>query len=77
MLTVTDSNTTGLRGPVLTLDEIQARGNVLRADENWAAFEGMGYTKEDDAAWVRGDKVKPPSCTTPSCRDPLLLSKTG
>ncbi|MYA51711.1 MAG: hypothetical protein F4045_11485 [Chloroflexi bacterium] len=50
MLTVTDSNTTGLRGPALTLDEIQARGNVLRADENWAAFEGMGYTKEDDAA---------------------------
>lgn len=50
MLTVTDRNTTGLRGLVLSLGDIQARGNVLKRDENWAAFEGMGYTKEDETA---------------------------
>ena len=50
MLTVTDSNTTGLRGPVLSFDDIKERGNILKKDENWAAFEGMGYTKEDDNA---------------------------
>ena len=50
MLTVTDRNTTGLQGPVLSIEDIKARGNVLKKDENWAAFEGMGYTKEDDTA---------------------------
>ena len=50
ILTVTDSSTSGLGGPVLSLGDIQARGNVLRSNENWAAFEGMGYTKEDESA---------------------------
>lgn len=49
MLTVTDRNTTGLRGPILTSENIQARG-VLVEGEDWAAFEGMGYTKPDDTA---------------------------
>ena len=50
MLTVTDRNTSGLGGPVLLFDEIQRRANILGRDENWAAFEGMGYTKEDENA---------------------------
>ena len=49
MLTVTDRNTTGLQGPILTSEDIRARG-VLREGEDWAAFEGMGYTKTDDTA---------------------------
>ena len=55
MLTVTDCNTSGLDGPVLSFDDIQSRGNVLGKGDNWAAFEGMGYTKEDeDALGSRG-----------------------
>ncbi len=56
MLTVTDYNTTGLRGPVLSFEDIHARGNALNEGENWAAFEGMGYTKkkDDDALGSRG-----------------------
>ena len=50
MLTVTDQNTSGLDGPVLSFEDIQNRGNVLGRDDNWAAFEGMGYTKEDESA---------------------------
>ena len=50
MLTVTDCNTSGLDGPVLSFEDIQRRGNVLGKDDNWAAFEGMGYTKEDESA---------------------------
>ena len=50
LLTVTDRNTIGLRGPVLSFADIQGRGNILRRDENWAAFEGMGYTKEDETS---------------------------
>ena len=50
MLTVTDCNTSGLNGPVLSFEDIQRRGNVLGKDDNWAAFEGMGYTKEDESA---------------------------
>lgn len=50
MLTVTDSNTSGLGGPVLSLEEIEKKGNVLSIGDNWAAFEGMGYTKDDDYA---------------------------
>ena len=50
MLTVTDWNTSGLDGPVLSFQDIQKRGNVLGRDDNWAAFEGMGYTKEDESA---------------------------
>ena len=55
MLTVTDSNTTGLQGPVLSFQDIQARGNSLREDENWAAFEGLGFSKENqDSLGSRG-----------------------
>ena len=55
MLTVTDSNTSGLQGPILSFADIQARGNILERDENWAAFEGMGYTKRnEDALGSRG-----------------------
>ena len=55
MLTVTDSNTSGLGGPILSFEDIQRRGNVLGRGDNWAAFEGMGYTKEDeDALGSRG-----------------------
>ena len=55
MLTVTDSNTSGLDGPVLSFGEVQEKGNVLGRTHNWAAFEGMGYTKEDkDALGSRG-----------------------
>ena len=50
MLTVTDRNTSGLGGPVLSFQEIQRRGNILNSGDNWAAFEGMGYTKEDESA---------------------------
>ena len=55
MLTVTDSNTTGLQGPVRSLADI-AQGDALSEGENWAAFEGMGYTKKsnDDALGSRG-----------------------
>ena len=55
MLTVTDCNTSGLDGPALSFEEIQNRGNVLDKSENWAAFEGMGYTKTgQDALGSRG-----------------------
>ena len=55
MLTVTDSNTTGLQGPVLTFDDIQSRVNGLGTDENWAAFEGLGFSKDSsDALGSRG-----------------------
>ena len=50
MLTVTDSNTSGLGGPTLSLEGIRKRGNVLGRNDNWAAFEGMGYTKVDESA---------------------------
>ena len=55
MLTVTDSNTSGLRGPVRSLEDI-GQGKALGEGENWAAFEGMGYTKKksDDALGFRG-----------------------
>ena len=55
MLTVTDSNTTGLRGPIRSLADL-AQGRALSEGENWAAFEGMGYTKKssEDALGSRG-----------------------
>ena len=54
MLTVTDWNTSGLQGPILTLEQIDALGRLER-DWNWAAFEGMHYTKEnEDALGSRG-----------------------
>ena len=55
MLTVTDSGTTGLGGPILEPEDIDARGGVLEKGEDWAAFEGQGYTKVDqDALGSRG-----------------------
>ena len=46
LLTVTDSGTHGLRGPALTQQELQERGYELKSDENWAAFEGQGFTRK-------------------------------
>ena len=56
LLTVTDYNTTGLRGQIRSLEDIQAQKGALGEGENWAAFEGMGYTKKegDDALGSRG-----------------------
>lgn len=48
LLTVSDSGTHGLRGPALTQEELQERGYELGAEENWAAFEGQGFTKKSD-----------------------------
>lgn len=55
LLTVTDSGTTGLRGPIVSDDELAARQYTLKPQENWAAFEAQGYTKEnEDALGSRG-----------------------
>ena len=55
MLTVTDTGTSGLGGAILSADEINERGGVLDAGEDWAAFEGQGYTKANqDTLGSRG-----------------------
>lgn len=60
LLTVTDRNTTGLRGPALSVEDLNRRGEEtgalqLRPDENWAAWEAMGYTKVgEDSLGSRG-----------------------
>ena len=55
LLTVTDTGTTGLRGPMVSAEELQARDYKLKPEENWAAFEAQGYTKEnEDALGSRG-----------------------
>ncbi len=55
LLTVTDSGTTGLQGPILSREEREERGPKLRPGENWAAFEGQGFTKKDrDTLGFRG-----------------------
>lgn len=55
VLTVTDSGTHGLRGPVYAPKELQERGYNLKDDENWAAFEGQGFTKSNrDSVGSRG-----------------------
>ena len=46
ILTVTDSGTGGLKGPVLTQEQLEARGHQLKDGENWAAFEGQGFTEK-------------------------------
>ena len=46
LLTVTDSGTGGLKGPVLTQTELDDRGYKLNDGENWAAFEGQGFTEK-------------------------------
>ncbi|ORW41608.1 hypothetical protein AWB90_20105 [Mycobacterium paraense] len=50
LLTVTDSRTTGLLGPALSLGDLADRAKQtgaleLAPDEHWAAWEAMGYTK--------------------------------
>ncbi len=55
VLTVTDRGTKGLGGPMLKEAEIASRGRVLNDGEDWAAFEGHGYTKTNqDALGSRG-----------------------
>ena len=56
MLTVTDSGTSGLIGPTLTKAQREVRGEELEDGENWAAFEGQGFTKKDrqDSLGSRG-----------------------
>ena len=45
-LTVTDSSTGGLKGPVLTQAQLDNRGHKLHDGENWAAFEGQCFTEK-------------------------------
>ena len=60
LLTVQDRNTTGLLGPALSTEDLQRRAEEtsylqLHPDENWAAWEAMGYTKiGEDALGSRG-----------------------
>lgn len=55
LLTVSDRGTCGLRGPILTDKELQERDYKLSDEDNWAAFEGQGYTKDnEDALGSRG-----------------------
>ena len=46
LLTVTDSGTGGLKGPVLTPEQLDERDYKLNEGENWAAFEGQGFTEK-------------------------------
>ena len=55
VLTVTDRGTKGLGGEILKESQIASRGGVLNEGEDWAAFEGHGYTKTNqDALGSRG-----------------------
>ena len=56
MLTVTDSGTSGLIGTILTRTQREERGDELADGENWAAFEGQGFTKKgnEDSLGSRG-----------------------
>lgn len=60
LLTVTDRNTTGLQGAPLSIEQLERRGQetgyqLLQPDENWAAWEAMGYTKQGvDSLGSRG-----------------------
>ena len=49
LLTVTDSGTGGLKGKVLTPQQLDERGHILNDGENWAAFEGQGFTEKSAA----------------------------
>lgn len=46
LLTIADSGTGGLKGPVLDQEQLQERGYILQDGENWAAFEGQGFTEK-------------------------------
>ena len=48
LLTVTDSGTHGLHGPILSREDLRDRGYELAEGENWAAFEGQGFTRKTD-----------------------------
>lgn len=84
LLTVTDTGTTGLRGPILTAEEIEKRGSRLTREENWAAFEGQGYTKEgEDALGSRGQgkaaflyHSEPPKHPTSGAQRMIMLYDT-
>ena len=55
MLTVTDTGTTGLGGPVIAQEDVTSGVLVLPQGHDWAAFEGQGYTKaNEDALGSRG-----------------------
>ena len=55
LLSITDSGTTGLRGPVYNQEQMAERGHKLLPEENWAAFEAQGWTKQaTDALGSRG-----------------------
>jgi hypothetical protein len=60
LLTITDSGTTGLDGPILSSEELAqrqlAQGQlVIEPGENWAAWEAMRYTKSgQDSLGSRG-----------------------
>jgi len=55
MLTITDSGTSGLAGRIPTPAELKITGGQIRQGDDWAAFEGHGYTKVDqDALGSRG-----------------------
>ena len=48
LLTITDSGTGGLRGSVLSLEDLDAIGYRLEDGQNWAAFEGQGFTEKNE-----------------------------
>ena len=49
LLTVTDRGTTGLQGAILSKEDRENRGLDLGTGENWAAFEGQGFTRKDQS----------------------------
>ena len=52
-LTITDTNTKGLTGPVLL--ETDEYVDELQSDYHWARFESFAFTKDDpDAIGARG-----------------------
>lgn len=76
MLTVTDSGTKGLGGDLLDATQLASSGSVLPPGHDWVAFEGQGYTKQDeDSLGSRGQgkaaflyHSNPPPSTTGSER---------
>ena len=48
LLTITDSGTGGLKGPVLSPEDLDAIGYRLEDGQNWAAFEGQGFTEKNE-----------------------------
>ena len=48
LLTITDSGTGGLKGPVLPREQPHERRYLPKDGENWAAFEGQGFTEKSE-----------------------------